>query len=57
MGAVHVIVAVVVLVLMEAVPMVGAKGVAYGMTDSEDDEYDPVPIELYAATVNVYEVP
>lgn len=37
-GAVHVIVALVVLVEIEAVPMVGVPGVVYGLTELEEAE-------------------
>lgn len=33
--------------------VVGEPGVVYGVIDEDDDEYEPVPTALMAATVNV----
>lgn len=52
-GAVHVRLAVVLLVTAVALTLVGVPGRVYGVTLDVDDEYEPVPAELKAATLKV----
>lgn len=56
-GAVQLRMAVPLTPLTLAVTPVGVPGVLLGVREFEDDEYEPVPTALIAATVNVYVMP